>query len=103
MDPMTKRWRKLGWFGPSRRQLDHAYLYVRRALGLESNKQATVRAVRENRLRYATPEQRAEMDAWWDALVERLENTPKEHHTQEERNAIADEFFGDGSIDDGAT
>jgi hypothetical protein len=49
-----KRWRKLGWFGPSKRQLRKA--------------EEAVRAVRENRLRDAAPGSTAKAEALADEL-----------------------------------
>lgn len=54
------RWRKLGWFGPSQRQLRKA--------------EEAARAVRKNRLRDADPADRANAEQVADELFD--EDTP---------------------------
>ncbi len=57
---MTRRWRKLGWFGPSRRQLREAQARV----------DDVVKTVRENRLRDGDPADRVKAEAVADELFD---------------------------------
>jgi hypothetical protein len=82
---MTRRWRKLGWFGPSKRQLRRAEAEIE-----------AVKAVRDNRLRDANPADIAKAESVADELfgTDMKIESAKRFYAALERHGLADEYQG---------